>query len=126
VGEIRTVSTLRSKRDEITASIANYEKRLAQAHADDLSHINAAISIFEASGDAKGFPAYVDVHRLFKRGEPIALCKQALAEGPQTTRQLALYVRKAKGLDQGDKVLANSIGLRLIHALRMQNQRGLV
>jgi hypothetical protein len=31
---------------------------------------------------------------------------------------------KAKGLDQGDKVLAKSIGLRLIHALRMQSQRG--
>ena len=33
---------------------------------------------------------------------------------------------KAKGLDQEDKVLAKSIGLRLIHALRMQSQRGLV
>ena len=31
---------------------------------------------------------------------------------------------KAKGLDQEDKVLAKSIGLRLIHALRMQAQRG--
>jgi hypothetical protein len=31
---------------------------------------------------------------------------------------------KAKGLDQGDKVLAKSIGFRLIHALRKQSQRG--
>jgi hypothetical protein len=125
MAEIRTVTTLRYKRAEIEKSISDYEKRIEQARAD-LSAINAAISIFEASGDPKGFPAYVDVHRLFKRGEPIALCKQALADGPMTTRQLALYVMKAKGLDQGDKVLAKSIGLRLIHALRMQSQRGLV
>src|SRR4029079_17717919 len=66
----------------------------------------------------KGFPAYVDVHRLFTRREPIELCKEALAKGPMTTRQLALYVMQRKGLDLGDKVLAKSIGLRLIHALR--------
>jgi len=29
MAEIRTVTTLRGKRDEITAAIANYEKRLA-------------------------------------------------------------------------------------------------
>lgn len=69
MAEIRTVTTLRFKRDDIERSIANYEKRLAQARAD-LSHINAAISIFEASGDPRGFPAYVDVQRLWKRGEP--------------------------------------------------------
>jgi hypothetical protein len=113
MAEIRTVTTLRAKRDDIEKSIANYEKRLAQAQSD-LSHINAAISIFEASGDPKGFPAYVD----------IALCKQALAAGPMTTPQLALYVMKAKGLDLGDKVLAKSIGFRLIHSLRQQSLRG--
>src|SRR5215204_3737142 len=123
MAEIRTVTTLRSKRDEITASIANYEKRIAQARAD-LAHINAAISIFEASGDPKGFPAYVDIHRLLQRGEAMKLCFEALADGPKTTRQLALHIMKAKGFDQGDKVLAKSICGRLIHALRMQWKRG--
>jgi predicted component of type VI protein secretion system len=32
--ESTTVQTLRHKRDEITAAIANYEKRLAQSRAD--------------------------------------------------------------------------------------------
>jgi hypothetical protein len=114
-------TTLRYKRAEIEKAIA--EKRIAQA-TSDLAHINAAIAIFEASGDSKGFPAYVDVHRLFKRGEPMALCKQALAEGRRPPASLPLYVMKAKGLDQGDRVLAKSIGLRLIHALRMQSKRG--
>jgi hypothetical protein len=96
MAEIRTVTTLRSKRAEIIASIANYEKRLAQARAD-LAHITAAITIFEASGDLEEMPPYVDIHRCFKRGEAINLCKDALASGPLNTRQLALRVHGGKG-----------------------------
>jgi hypothetical protein len=81
MAEIRTVTTLRSKRAEIIAAIANYEKRLAQARAD-LAHITAAITIFEASGDVEEIPPYVDIHRCFKRGEAINLCKEALTSGP--------------------------------------------
>jgi hypothetical protein len=123
MAEIRTVTTLRSKRDEIAGTVQKYERLLGQARAD-LAHIEAAISIFEASGDPRGFPAYVDVHHLFRRGEQTRLCLAALADGPLTTRQLALYIMKAKGLDQGDKVLAKSIGGRLIHALGMLRKQG--
>lgn len=123
MGEIRTVTTLRSKRDEIAASVEKYERLLGQARAD-LAHIEAAITIFEASGDPKGFPAYVDVHHLFKRGEQTRLFMAALAEGPMTTRQLALYIIKAKGLNPNDKVLAKSIGSRIIHALGMLRRQG--
>jgi hypothetical protein len=52
MSEIRTVTTLRSKRAEILASISLYEKRIAQARAD-LSHLTA-IAIFEASGECEG------------------------------------------------------------------------
>jgi hypothetical protein len=68
----------------------------------------------------------VDVHRLFKRGEQTRLCLAALVDGPLTTRQLALYVMKAKGLNQADKVLAKSIGGRLTHAMRMLKRQGRV
>jgi hypothetical protein len=125
MAEIRTVTTLRSKRADIIASIANYEKRLAQARAD-LAHITAAITIFEASGGVEEIPPYVDIHRCFKRGEAITLCKEALASGPLNTRQLALRVMAAKGLDTGDKVLAKAVAGRLIHALRQQCRRGLI
>jgi hypothetical protein len=121
VAEIRTVTTLRYKRDEIETAIVNYEKRLAQAKAD-LTHINAAIAIFEASGDAKSVQAYFDLHRLFKYGEISALCKAALANGPLSTRDIATYVIEAKGLDLNDKVLAKAIGMRLIHSLRRQRK----
>ena len=95
MAEIRTVTTLRSKRTEIISSIANYEKKLAQARAD-LAHITACITIFEASGDIEEIPPYIDIHRCFKRGEAITLCKEALAaHGPLNTRQLALKVMAA-------------------------------
>jgi hypothetical protein len=121
--EIRTVTTLRSKRAEILASLTLYEKRLAQARAD-LAHVTACISIFEASGDGEAVSSYVDTHRLFARGEIITLCKDALASGPKTTKELALYVMGRKNLDTGDKVLASAMASRMIHALRMQERRG--
>jgi hypothetical protein len=125
MAEIRTVTTLSAKREEIRGTIHAYEQKLAQARVD-LAHITAAIAIFEASGDRATMPPYVDVHRLFRRGEPVELCKAALASGPKTMRELALEVMKAKGLDTGDKVLARAIAARLIHALRMQSGRGLI
>ena len=125
MAEIRTVTTLRHKRDEIENAIANYEKRLAQARAD-LSHVNACIAMFEASGERGEMQPYVDMHRIFQRGEPMLLCKAALASGPMNTRELAQYVMKAKGLDGGDKVLAKAIALRLVYALRQQWRRGLI
>jgi hypothetical protein len=126
MAEIRTVTTLRSKRDEIVHSIRLYERQLEQARAD-LAHVTAAIRIFEATGDPKDMPRYVDVHRLFARGEPMTLCKAAMAEhGPMTTKELVQHLMKAKGLDVGDKVLAKGIASRLIHALRQQARRKLI
>jgi hypothetical protein len=40
------------------------------------------------------------------------------------TRALAVAILKAKRLDAGDRVLANSVAERIIHALRMQAKRG--
>ena len=125
MAEIRTVTTLRSKRTEILASIKLYEKRLSQARTD-LAHVTACIAIFEASGDGKELSSYVDTHRMFARGEIISLCKEALASGPKTTKELALHVMAAKGLDTGDKVLAHAMAQRMIHALRQQWRRGLI
>jgi hypothetical protein len=125
MAEIRTVTTLRSKRVEIISTIAHYEKRIAQARAD-LSHVNACITLFEASGEPGAVTPYVDTHRMFARGELMTLCKQSLASGPKTTKELALHVMAAKGLDTGDKVLAHSMAMRLIHALRQQWRRGLI
>ena len=54
----------------------------------------------------------------------MAVCKEALASGPKSTRELALAVMESKGLDTGDKVLAKAVAAQLIHQLRMQASRG--
>ena len=46
MAEIRTVTTLRRKREEIRRTIIAYDERLAEAKAD-LAHISAAITVFE-------------------------------------------------------------------------------
>ena len=123
MADSRTAETLRNKRADIARSIDEYEARLAQARAD-LAHMDAAIAIFSTSDDGKPIRPYVDMHRLFKRGELAAISREALKDGPRNTRELALSVMAAKGLDTGDKVLAKAIAYRLIHALRIQARNG--
>lgn len=126
MAEIRTVTTLKSKRDEILASIKLYERQVEQARAD-LAHINAVIRVFEATGDPKDMPRYVDVHRLFTRREKWDLCAQALSQnGEMTTKELALHVVRAKGFDEKDGVLLRAVSMQLVQSLRMQAKRGRV
>jgi hypothetical protein len=61
-----TVTAVRYKRDQITASIRLYEKQLDQARAD-LAHINAAIRPSKLPWD---MIRSVDTHRMFREGEP--------------------------------------------------------
>jgi hypothetical protein len=125
MSEIRTVTTLRRKRDQISAAIRLYERQLGQARAD-LASVTAAIRIFEASGDPEDIARYVDSYRLFKRGEPWAICSEAMRKEPRTTIELATALVKAKGMDARDKTLVKGLTNRLIHSLRMQEQRGRV
>jgi hypothetical protein len=123
--EIRTVTTLQRKRREIAASIKLYERRLAQARSD-LAHVEACVRLFAASDKPSDIARYIDTYRLFKRGEPWAICAAALASGPKDTKELAIALLKAKGMDTGDAVLAKGLTNRLIHTLRMQQERGRV
>lgn len=125
MAETRAVTTLRSKRAEILASIELYGERLARARSDSRT-VNACIALFESSGEPGAVQPYVDPRRVFARGEPMKLCKEALASSPKSTKELALHVMAAKGLDTGDKVLAHAMATRLIYALRQQWRRGLI
>lgn len=119
----QVVVTLRRKRDQIENAIAAYEKRLLEARRD-LAHVNATIQIFETSTDAGPVKPYQDIHRLFKRGEIVAICKDVIArEGPQDTRELSRAVMKAKGFGD-DNELRKAIAFRIVQALRLQMKRG--
>jgi hypothetical protein len=102
--EIRTVTTLRRKRDEISSSIKLYERQAAQAR-QDLAHVAAAIRIFEASGRPSDIARYVDTYRLFKPREPWAIHTAELAKRLHATSQLALCLMQAKGSGTADAVL---------------------
>lgn len=105
VADPQVISTLVRKQREIERAILTYEKKLDQARRD-LSHVNATLRLFKVNGTASEFPVYMDLHRLFRRGEVVTLCKSFIAEeGPLDTRELALRVVRAKGLDEDDKPL---------------------
>jgi hypothetical protein len=120
------VTTLQRKRDAIEKAIGTYEKKIEAAKLD-LAHVNATLRMFEAPEGRTEFPVYVDTLRLFRRGEIVTICKDALAkEGPLDTRELALRVIRANGLDEADSVLRTSIAYRIVQALRLQWKRGRV
>ncbi len=122
--EIRTVTTLQYKRDQIQAAIANYERRLTQARAD-LAAVSTAIKVFENTGDVLDVSGYTDLHRLFRRRESTNMAMDALREfGPLTTSQLARIIAARKGLDTRDAVLIKAIALRLVHALAIHCKLG--
>jgi hypothetical protein len=116
------VVTLQRKRGEIEAAIAAYEKKIASAKRD-LSHVNATLAMFAAPEGRTQFPVYMDTLRLFKRGEIVTICKAALKAGALDTRELALAVIKAKGMDSKDTVLRRSIAFRIVQALALQAKR---
>lgn len=124
--EIRTVTTLTSKRESLERAIDGYEQALAQARID-LSHVIATIEMFKREGEAPEAPRYADVERLFKRGEMIRLCLEALAqESPLDTKELAARVLAAKGFDPKDVVLVKAVTFRVVQAMRAQFLRGRV
>ncbi len=117
---------LRTKRDEIEGAVAAYEKRLNEARAH-LAHVTATLRMFELTDDPASLPAYVDIGRLFKRGEVVSICFAALAqEGLLDTRELGLRVVRAKRLDEADGVLRQTVVYRVVQALSIQRKRGRV
>lgn len=118
------ISTLTSKRDAIEAAILAYEKKIGACR-KDLAHVNATLAIFAAPEGRTQFPIYADTRRLFAHKELSTLCKAALAkEGPLDTRELALRVIRAKGMDENDALLRRSIAFRITQALNLQAKRG--
>lgn len=126
MAEPHSISILRRKRDNIRDVIASYEVKLKEAQAD-LAHVNATLRLFEASGAPEDFPPHVDLSRVFLRGETTRLCLRALeAEGPLDTSQLTVRIMEAKGLDTDDKVLRETIALRVVQTLRVRAKRGMI
>ena len=118
--------TLRRKREEIEDAIRAYEAKIAICRRD-LAHVSATIQIFEVNGEPVQFPVHMNITRLFKRFEMSKLCREALeCEGPLTTRELAVRVLRAKGLDGGDAVLRKTIAMKIVQSLSRLALRGAI
>ena len=101
MAEIRTVTTLEAKAEEIMRVIAQYERYLAQAKAD-LAAVNATIALFKDDGSTENVLPYERIHRLLGRGEAMPIVLDALRrQSPLSTRQLATAIMEAKGLNTG-------------------------
>jgi hypothetical protein len=127
MAEPQIVNTLRSKRDELERIIGSYEMAITAARRD-LAHVNATLELFERDGTLTVYPSRMSIAHMFKRGEIFELCKVALSVSPQRldTRELALYVIHAKGMDENDTVLRKAIGFRVVQAMLRQEARGRV
>lgn len=124
MAEPHAITTLRRKRDEIAAVIAAYEAKLEEARRD-LSAVNTTLRLFEPSADPETLPVYGEGWRRFKKGEVVRLCRAALAqESPLSTRELAVRIIRAKGLDEGDKVLRKTVAYRIGQVLKIAARRG--
>jgi len=124
--EPNVIRTLTRKRDEIERSILNYEKWLDEARMD-LAHVQACLRVFAADGAPADTMPYHDLGRLFRRGEIVLICKAALAaEGPLDTRELAVRVIRAKGMDEADKNLRKALAYRIVQCLTLQWKRGVL
>lgn len=89
-------------------------------------HVNATLRLFELNGEPEIFPVHVNLSRLFKRGEIFRICQAALAEVQSglDTRELAVAVIRAKGLDERDAVLRKAVELKVVSTLGMRAKRG--
>jgi hypothetical protein len=126
MAESHSVYALHKKRDDIRRAIRGYEVLIQRAQRD-LAHINATLKLFEATGKPSNFPSYVDLARVFRRGETTTICLDALrAEGSLDTRQLTLRVMRAKGLDENDTILRNAVSFRVIHVMRRHAAKRIV
>ncbi|MEN3234042.1 MULTISPECIES: hypothetical protein [Methylobacterium] len=122
----QVVTTLRAKRDEIEAHIAELRRQLATAE-QDLSSVTAVLALYDLSPSTQTrFPAYAHLNRLFAYGEMFGLCKTALVEAgkPLTTRELALAVIRAKRWDERDGQLRKAVAYRLIQSLTLAVRQG--
>jgi hypothetical protein len=124
--ESTTVTTLRSKAEEIEHRIKGYEREIEIAK-NNLVAVKRTLAIFEADPTA---PYHVNkaisLRNLFKRHELPTLMFEALAKNPDglDTRELAAICLRHRGLDSEDVVLRRSMAMKVINTLDKLRLKG--
>ena len=123
--DLQVVNTLEAKRKDIVAHIQKLERDLEQSRRD-LSAVAAAIKVF--ASDSPSIRPYMNMTRIFPRGEMSKLCRAYFEanEGGADTHQLADHVIAEKGLDADDRHLRSSISFKIVQLMRSWERRSVV
>jgi hypothetical protein len=117
------ITMLREKANELEAQIATSETMLEQMRAD-LVHVLAVMALVAGEDPNKPHGVLFNMKRLFKRGELLRYCEQALAGGVLPSGALADYIIKNKpGLDPTNKALRRAVATRVSQSLSKLNGR---
>jgi hypothetical protein len=126
MAEIRTVTTLRRKREEIRGTFIAYEESgSGKGRSGACERGNRHLR-----GKWRG-GIYLDTDRRFARGEPMAQAKAALSgKGPsphfsqaRDTRALVPYIMAAKGMDTGGQGATHRPDSRLVRRATLRPRR---
>ena len=104
------VSALQDKLHDLRSAVSTYEELLERTRRE-LAVVTATLSLFERGDDRPSDHRPAHVRNLFKRGEPLRICKAALSAEPDgmTTRELAVACLAAREFDHEDPVLVRAM-----------------
>lgn len=119
------ITALRDKQRQLQGTITSYERALETARRD-LANINAVLALYGRETDPESGEARMSMDKVFARGEVFAVCKKALEDVPGglDTRQLAVILLKAKGLDADDRILRRNIAYNIVQIMGNRLKRG--
>jgi hypothetical protein len=127
--EPHVISSLRSKRAEISGHIHDLDRRVATMRAN-LANIDAAIRLLSPGTDPDAIPPKRTYRRTkyFARNEIARLALGIVREapGPLAAKEIALMMMRAKGLPLGDDALCATVTDMLLVALRSLAKRGTI
>jgi hypothetical protein len=123
-----TLSGLIAKRADIAGQIDAARLTLRKLIVD-LDHVDAAIRLFDPDFDIAAIrPRSYPVAQIARRGDSIRLILDILRQStePLTTKQIALRVMAARGLNSNDANLVLTITRRIGASLRAYRDNGTV
>ena len=128
MAESHVVSGLVAKRSELAGLIDRHRKEIDRL-ADDLTHVDAAIKIFDPEYDLRTVPIRLlrKRNQLFKVGESARRVLDALRESgtPMTCRALTISIAKKKGWDL-DQIDVEMVMKNLNGVLRRMEKAGTI
>ena len=123
------LSTLVAKRAEIAGEITHTRAKLRQLIID-LGHVDAAILIFDPDFDVDGIKPKqpMPLYNVSFRGEFVRIILDMMreAQGPVTTREIALHVMQGRGLNTADAALVALFQRRVRGLLYHYRGRGMI